>query len=304
MDLKLYLISESTGFWGFVLFAGIFTAAFFLLRSLSTVAAESYLRDYAIKGQLFNTIFMPIIRRLAAVNKMLYIPGFRKTMAIKLRKAGQPGGLDPDGFLAVKELGTLFGAALVGYLYLVTGRFSLTFLILFVTLGYFWPNLWLKEKIRMRQKQMSLELPYILDLMTVSVEAGLDFMRAVERVVETIREGELVKEFQTMLREAKIGRTRREVLRNLAERCETPDVDSFVSALVQADELGTSISRVLRLIANQVREKRAQQAEKIAAEAELKLLFPLVVVLLAVLLVVFGPIGYQIALNLKPGLKF
>lgn len=304
MNLDYSIITTNTTLWSLMIFAGILVATYSVLRLLSGFAAESYVRaDYQMESKLFNTILLPILSILAYFNRMLHIPGFRKAVTAKLKKAGQPAGLDADGFLAMKELGVLVGAGLMIYFYVMTGRFSLSFMILFMILGYFWPNVWLSEKIRLRQKQLAMELPYILDLMTVSVEAGLDFMRAVERVAETIKQGELVKEFALMLREIKVGRTRREVLRDLADRCETPDIDSFVSALIQADELGTSISRVLRLIANQVREKRAQQAEKIAAEAELKLLFPLVIVLLAVLLIVFGPIAYQIAMNLRPTVR-
>jgi tight adherence protein C len=131
--------------------------------------------------------------------------------------------------------------------------------------------------------------------LTLSVEAGLDFAAAIGKVVEKGRKGPLADELSLLLRELKLGKTREEALRNLAARAGIASVSSLVSALVQADRMGTPLGKVLRILATQLRVERTQRAEKLANEAPVKMLFPLVCFIFpTVFLMLFGPIAYQV----------
>lgn len=166
--------------------------------------------------------------------------------------------------------------------------------LLFLSLGaYLWimPRTWLKRRIRDRHRQIEKGLPFILDLLTLSVEAGLDFMTALRRLIERRKVDALSEELIRAVREMQVGRTRREALKDMAERAQQPDLASVVSALVQADELGVGVGAILRIQAEQMRQRRFQRAEKLANEAPVKLLFPLVCFIFpSVFLVLLGPI--------------
>lgn len=158
---------------------------------------------------------------------------------------------------------------------------------------YYWsmPRTWLKRILRQRHREIERALPFILDLLTLSVEAGLDFMTSLRRLIERRKVDALSEELIRAVREMQVGRTRREALKDMAERTRHPDLASVVSALVQADELGVGIGSILRIQAEQMRQRRFQRAEKLANEAPVKLLFPLVTFIFpCVFLVLLGPI--------------
>jgi tight adherence protein C len=155
--------------------------------------------------------------------------------------------------------------------------------------------LWLKRVLKERQRAVQKALPFMLDLLTLSVEAGLDFMNAMQRIVERRRLDALGEEMVRVLREIQLGKTRRVALRDMADRLDHPDVRSVVNSLVQADELGVGIAVILRIQADQMRQRRFERAEKLANEAPVKMLFPLVAFIFpAVFLVLLGPIILQI----------
>ena len=137
-------------------------------------------------------------------------------------------------------------------------------------------------------------MPYGIDLLTLAVEAGLDFTAALAKVVEKGPKGPLAEELSLAIRELRMGKTREDALRQLARRVDLPPLTSFVQALVQADRMGTPLGRVLRVLSTQMRVERTQRAEKLAHEAPVKLVLPLVFFIFPTLfLVLFGPIGYQ-----------
>ena len=135
----------------------------------------------------------------------------------------------------------------------------------------------------------------MLDLLTLSVEAGLDFMNAMQRIVERGKIDALGEELLRVLREIQLGKTRRNALKDMSERVDQADLRSVMNALVQADELGVGIASILRIQADQMRQRRFERAEKMANEAPVKMLFPLVAFIFpAVFLVLLGPIILQI----------
>ena len=160
------------------------------------------------------------------------------------------------------------------------------------------PLLWLRDRVRVRQRSIVRALPYALDLLTLSVEAGLDFTAALSKVVERARRGPLAGELSIALKELRLGNTREQALRNLARRAGVPSLTSFVQALLHADRMGTPLGNVLRVLSTQMRLERTQRAEKLANEAPVKLLLPLLFCIFPTLfLMLFGPIAYQVFLG-------
>lgn len=161
-------------------------------------------------------------------------------------------------------------------------------------MGMFIPYLFLEKKISDRRNILRRELPDVLDLLTVSVEAGLGFDSALVKLSEKMK-GPMVDEFTRMLQEIRIGVARRDALRSLAARCNVQDISLFTSALIQADQLGVSVSNVLRVQSLDMREKRKQRAEEQAMKAPIKMVFPLVFFIFPTLFIVLlGPALLQI----------
>lgn len=208
----------------------------------------------------------------------------------QLTLAGNPGHLKPQEFIVLKL--TLCALTLVaGFL------LPISFLNVVILAAAAWlaPELYLHEKIKNRQLAITLAIPDVLDLLTVSVEAGLGFDAAVAKVIEKV-EGPLADEFRRMLYEMRIGRSRREALRDLSERTGVPYLQNFASAVIQADQLGVSISKVLRIQSQEIRRQRRQKAEEEAMKAPIKMLLPLVALVFpSLFIVLLGPAILQFA---------
>jgi tight adherence protein C len=273
---------------------------FISITLLVDLTITSLLRIRAARAGLASertsllTGLIPYLRPLAQANSNLRLKGYRAAIYTRLHKAGAPQNLDVDIFLAAKEVcaiaGVLLGLVLLGFP--VTPGGTVAFIVL-ILLSWLTPNFMLRSYIEERQRNIIRELPYLLDLLTASVEAGLDFMQAIERVVTIEKHGTLVTELRIVSKGLQLGDSRRVALQQLAYRTECPDVKTVVSALIQADQLGTGIGVALRTVAEQTRVQRYQRAEKLAGEATVKLLFPLMLVFAAVMLLVLGPIGIQ-----------
>ena len=171
--------------------------------------------------------------------------------------------------------------------------------LLILLLFFAWPGLWLRSALHRRQHNIQRALPFVLDLLTLSVEAGLDFMTAMQRITTRRQVDELGEEMLQVIREIQLGKTRRLALGDMAKRVDQTDVRTVVSALIQADELGVGIAQILRIQSDQMRQRRFERAEKLANEAPVKLLFPLVAFIFpAVFLVLLGPIVLQMLKHL------
>ena len=171
---------------------------------------------------------------------------------------------------------------------------TITYGLVTFAIGLFLPYILLQQKITKRKIALQQELPDVLDLLTVSVEAGLGFDGALVKLSEKMK-GQMVDEFNRMLQEIRIGVSRKDALRALAERCDVQDISLFTGALIQADQLGVSISKVLRIQSLDMREKRKQRAEEQGMKAPIKMLFPLVFFIFPTLLIVLlGPAFLQI----------
>jgi tight adherence protein C len=235
-----------------------------------------------------------IVSFLAVMNERWVPAAHIARIEAALRKAGHPLDLRPTEIVAFMELGALigffFGLALSIWL-----KLSFFFWIAFALFGAAYPLIWLRDKVKARHHAIQRALPYDLDLLTLSVEAGLDFAAALGKVVEKGRKGPLADELAITLRELKLGKTREEALRNLSQRVDLPTLSSFVHALIQADKMGTSLGKILRILSAQMRIERTQRAEKLANEAPVKLLFPLIFFIFpTIFIMLFGPIAYQV----------
>jgi tight adherence protein C len=154
-----------------------------------------------------------------------------------------------------------------------------------------YPSLWISGLRKKRQEEIKLQLPFVIDLMTLSTEAGLDFIGAIQKVVEKTRPGPLVDELERMLQQTQLGTSRADAMRELAWRIDLTEVSSLIAVLVTADEMGGSIGAVLRVQADLIRTQRFNSAEKKGAAASQKLLFPLILFIMpAVFIMIFGPV--------------
>ena len=181
-----------------------------------------------------------------------------------------PGALDPDAYMSPN----LVLVALMGFLFF-----------------YAYPLMWLRGTLKKRHLAIMRALPFVLDLLTLSVEAGMDFMSALQRNCDRRKLDPLNEELIRMTREIQMGMARRVALRNMADRVRQPDLKAVAFALIQADELGVPIAPILRIQSEQLRSRRFDRAERLASEAPVKMLGPLLLCIFpAVLIVLLAPI--------------
>jgi tight adherence protein C len=231
-----------------------------------------------------------VVRQLGSFNRRLLWPSYEARVRKQLIQAGEPRGYRPEDILSLQEIGAVVGLLLGLSLALLFGL-KLVWTLFFILLGTFYPLIWLRDQIQKRQLQILRALPYNLDLLTLAVEAGLDFAAALGKVCERGRPGPFREELQLVLKQLKMGKTREEALKGMVARVDLPPLTLFVTALIQADRMGTSLGRVLRIQSTQLRIERTQRAEKLANEAPVKMLFPLIACIFpTVFMILFGPI--------------
>jgi tight adherence protein C len=210
-----------------------------------------------------------------------------------LRRAGRPRDLDAAQIVAAVQV-TAVAALIAGLMLSACLGLGPGGAAVCALAGAAGPLLWVRDHVLARHRSIARALPWSLDLLTLSVEAGLDFSAALAKVVEKGRTGPLSHELSTVLKELKLGKTREEALRNLARQVELPALTSFVQAVVHADRMGTPLGKVLRVLSTQLRVDRSQRAERLANEAPVKLLLPLVLFIFPTLfLMLFGPLAHQ-----------
>jgi len=239
----------------------------------------------------------PLVIRVGNFLKRFTPVGYLEKKQHKLMLAGHPGNLDAPAFVVIKLLTTAVGLAAAFFL-LDFGADALQQTVLFVfpiVAGFFGPDAWLERKVGERRQAMLRALPDVLDLLVISVEAGLGFDSALARVVSTVP-GPLSEEFFRMLQETRVGVSRRDAMRHLMERTDLDELRSFLLAMIQAEAFGVTIARVLRVQADEMRVKRRQRAQEKAFAAPVKLVFPLVFCIFpALFIVLLGPAAIQIA---------
>lgn len=257
-----------------------------LKRASSYAVLDTREKDLATKGAN-ERLLKPLLLRFSEIAMRMSPAGKRMELQRKLRNAGS--SMNPQRLLAFKGIVTLLGVAMI-----VIGGFAanlslLIFGLLAFIIGFMGADFWLNGRVRRRQEEMDRALPDTLDLLTVSVEAGLGFDSALAKVCEKMT-GPLIDEMGLVAREIRVGETRRQALRNLGERVDSDDVRSFARAIIQAEELGTSLGRTLKVQADDMRVHRQLSAEEKAMKAPVKMLFPTVIFIFpAMFTVILGP---------------
>jgi tight adherence protein C len=238
-------------------------------------------------------LLLPLIGRLSSMAMRMSPQGTRLVLAQKLQSAGLE--ISPQAFLAIK-MGMPIGLFVLGMIMVAVGLAPVGMgCIGAAALGFILPEMIVGRIIRKRRADMSRNLPDTLDLLCVSVEAGLGFDAAVQKVTEKMT-GPLIDELALMMREMQIGESRKQALRNLADRSGTEAVAVFARQIIQADELGTSLGRTLRVQAIDMRIRRQLEAEEKAMKAPIKMLFPTVLFIFpAMFIVILGPAFLNIA---------
>ncbi len=246
-------------------------------------------------------ILVPLGKTFEAHFKSLTPDNLTKTVEKRLMMAGGIAGLTAQQFIAVNGLMTVvaIGCSLLFAIILKAGISKLFIFIFYgLMLGLFFPNFIVSRRIAARQARIQKDLPDVLDLVTVSVEAGLSFDGALGKLAEKMK-GTLVDEFTMALQEMRMGVTRKDALKAMSSRCDNKELTLFVTALVQADQLGVGIGNVLRVQAVAIRNNRRQQVEQKAQKAPIQMLFPLVTCIFPPLfIVILGPAVIKITTQL------
>jgi tight adherence protein C len=273
-----------------------------LLESQVGTSTESVnLRDQELAKNFGQRVLVPVVGTAGRVARRVTPIDTRDRVATRLSLAGGPAGWDAERVLAFKVIGAVSGVA-IGFV--ATTAFALSPFISIVAIGllafagFVLPDSVLNRKVDGRQKEILKTLSDTLDLLTISVEAGLSLNAAISQVVQNVL-GVLSSEFARMLQEIQLGVPRSEAFRHLADRTDVEELNGFALAMIQADVFGVSIASVLRTQAQQLRIKRRQAAEAKAQQTPVKIVFPLVLCILpALFVVIIGPGAIKIITQL------
>jgi tight adherence protein C len=269
------------------------------LRQLDGYEVEN-VRDQELLAPLSERALKPILTGLTGLGERFTPAGYVADSRMKLVRAGYRGADALDRFLAVRVVTAVAGPVLAAAIYILNpldldGLLHLAvagFVLLAFALG---PDAVLNRKVEERQYELRRKLPDVMDLLVISVEAGLGFEQAIDRVVTAVP-GALSDEFSRMLGEVRAGATRADAMRAMEQRTDIPEMRSFVLSILQADTFGVSIGRVLRSQADEMRIKRRQLAQERAQKAPVKMMVPMVFCIFpALFVVVLGPAAINIS---------
>ncbi len=263
------------------------------------------LEEIELSQPFSERVILPMARKLGEFVTRFTPQASLQSIQHQLDLAGNPRGLDATmfylsrlaaaGALAAGTLALSFVVPKGSFLAFAAGPAKIILIAIGVAVfGFFVPSLMLRSKITRRQDVITKAMPDALDLLTVCVEAGLGFDQAMSKVCEKWN-NELSMAFERVINEIRLGKLRREALRDMSDRVGVADLTSFVAAIIQADQLGVSIGKVLRIQSDQMRIKRRQRAEKKAHEAPVKMLIPMVLLIFpSIYIVLLGPSAIQV----------
>jgi tight adherence protein C len=258
----------------------------------STSAVSTDLREREMQRGFGERVLIPVVGGATRIARKVTPLDARERIAKKLLLAGSPAGWDAERVLAFKVIGCIAGFAgslLITRALGLTGLTGMIVIGLITIAGFLLPDSTLSRKVEERQHEILASLSDTLDLLTISVEAGLSLNAAIAQVVQNVP-GTLSAEFARMLQEIQLGVPRSEAFRHLAERTDVEELNAFALAMIQADVFGVSIASVLRTQAQQLRIKRRQRAEARAQQTPVKIVFPLILCILpALFVVIIGP---------------
>lgn len=274
---------------------GIFLLARMLVQEQESREAQENLDE--LKNRKASNPIVQVTRPYFTQYVVPLIRGkpFWDEQRVKFRRKLISGGLrdelTPDEFIAFKLFNILFFPLVLGAAKALQAiDLSLPVILLSGVGGWFYPDLWVNSRVGSRQKAVLRSMPFVIDLLALSTEAGLDFMGAIQKVVEKAKPSPLIDELSQLLRETKIGVSRKEALREMAARIDLTEFSSFTAILISAEEMGASIGKILRQQSDQIRTERMLKAEKAGAAAAQKIILPIVFCIVpAVFVMVIGP---------------
>jgi tight adherence protein C len=274
------------------------------LTQLGAVQARN-LEELELQQPFFERTMRPLVTRLSRTSGRFTSAASADTMEKRLALAGNPGDLRTADWLGVKALVAVITAVVFFLVFTLLAGASLLYAafvsVIGLMIGYLLPEFWLGNQIKKRKKIILKMIPDTLDLLTISVRAGLGFDAALAKVVEKLP-GPLTDEFRRALAEVRVGKARRDALRDMVPRTNVQPLSNFIGAIIQAEQLGVSISKVLQVQSEQLRIERRQRAEEQAAKAPIKMLFPLVgCIFPALFVVILGPAIIQIVKTFSGG---
>jgi len=294
-QLMIAVVASAITIGAFTFWAGNGVVA--ARRNSSRRLASLQTRDEVLSAGISERAIAPVVEKLGGFALRFTPQGWVEKAQNKLVYAGMSEKMDGNTWAAMRIL-SLIGVLVL--FFVVVGAFDsamhkVMLFGLLMAIGFLGPESILNRRIDDRRKEMEKSLPDIIDLLVISVEAGLGFEAAMSRVVQAVP-GELSREFSRTLQETRVGVSRHKALRALAERTDVDDLNAFVLALIQADQFGVSIARMLRVQADEMRVRRRQRAQEKAFAAPVKLVFPLVLCIFpSMFVVLLGPAAINIA---------
>jgi tight adherence protein C len=302
----LWLVLALVGTFGAILLTGFALdglmnerkRAVRLLESQVSGTSDVNLREQEMSESFSRRALVPVLSAAGRIARRVTPLDARDRLSRKLMLAGSPAGWDAERVMAFKIIGLVGGLVLGFAVASATGLSGVVTILvagLFTFAGFIAPDSIVNGRVEDRQRQILRTLSDTLDLLTISVEAGLSLNASISQVVQNVP-GVLSQEFARMLQEIQLGVPRSDAFRHLAERTDVDELNAFALAMIQADVFGVSIAGVLRTQAEQLRIKRRQRAEAKAQQIPVKIVFPLILcVLPALFVVIVGPGGSRIA---------
>lgn len=255
-------------------------------------------KEQAVNHGIVLKYSRPFFRRYVVplVSSMKRKKNIKEKYKRKLASAGLTDTLTPEEFFSFKLFLIIgFPIVFVGVRTFLEEDWPLKLIPIIALVGYFYPDIWIRGKIQARQKEIISNMPFAVDMLALSVEAGLDFMAAITKVVEKAKPSALREEFEILLKEIRIGASRAEALRNMAWRVNLINVSSFCATLIAADSVGASVGPILKALSAEIRQKRSSDIEKAGATAATKILFPMLFLIVpAVFIIVAAPIFLEL----------
>jgi tight adherence protein C len=305
----LWLVLALVGTFGAILLTGFALdglmnerkRAVRLLESQVSGTSDVNLREQEMSESFSRRALVPVLSAAGRIARRVTPLDARDRLSRKLMLAGSPAGWDAERVMAFKIIGLVGGLVLGFAVASATGLSGVVTILvagLFTFAGFIAPDSIVNGRVEDRQRQILRTLSDTLDLLTISVEAGLSLNASISQVVQNVP-GVLSQEFARMLQEIQLGVPRSDAFRHLAERTDVDELNAFALAMIQADVFGVSIAGVLRTQAEQLRIKRRQRAEAKAQQIPVKIVFPLILcVLPSLFVVIVGPGAIRIAQSL------
>ncbi|MEW6556204.1 MAG: type II secretion system F family protein [Elusimicrobiota bacterium] len=237
-----------------------------------------------------NAVIETTVKQISKI-KWTWINNQRRVIKKQLDMAGNPANITPDGFIAFTIICAL-GVLMMELMFIK--KTEIIVMLVALSVGGLLPKLFLSDMIKKRHRLIVRILPDVLDLVTLSMEAGIDFTAALGKVISKSEKSPLIEELIIMQQGIRLGQSRMNAMKDMISRVQEPNFSTVITALIQAEQLGSSLGPVLRVQSEQMRIKRFQLAEKLAQQAPIKMLFPLIFfVLPSIFLMLFGPIALQ-----------